>query len=471
MKKVKIVLTLLVAAGILAASIKGYGFVQAKYKEIQLRRAGKRDMSVTVQTGKVSRAHLDDVLTFNGDIQAMQSVDLQPKISGRLLKLELEDGTKIEEGVIVKKGQLIAQIDDRELKAQLANATAANAAAEASLSVAKANVISAEAGLLNAKASQEQRVAAHKSSAAATESAKAALDDKERELARQKNLLAKQATTQQNYDQAVTAFDKAEAEHRQAKAAALAAEAQIRAADAEIKQAQANLERYKANVQEAQAALLQANASLEQAKVSFSETKLYAPMNGVISKKNTDPGSMVSPTTTIATILDMAEVKVILSVPVNHLPRIVPGITKTRMRTTSMPGQNIDCKVEKIYPAVDVTTRTAQVELRIKNIMDKYNSYQLKQGMYATVEVLIESRTDVLAIDTALPIRNLNKNIVYRVNGDKVDAIDVKLGIRFANKVEILSGLKEGDEIVVVGQHRLTDGATIKKLHGNNLEM
>ncbi len=471
MQKVKGLVTLIVVIAIIGVSVIGYGKVNEKHKEAQMAKAGKRDMSVTVQIGKVGRAKLDEVLTFNGDIQAMQSVDLQPRISGRILKMELEDGSPVEEGVFVKKGQLIGCIDDRDLKAQLANSEAALAAAEASETVAKANVVSAEAAILNAKASHEQRIADHKSASAAVESAKAAAEDKQREMNRQKKLFEKQATTQQIYDQAVTANDQAEADLRKATAAMAAAEAQIRSADAAIKQAEANLQRYKANVMEAEAAKQQATANLEQARVNFSETKLYSPMNGVISKRHVDPGAMVSPTTTIMTILDMEVVKVLLSVPVNYLPSIVPGETKARMRTISLPGKDIDCTIEKIYPAIDISTRTAQVEIRIKNFKDKLNAYQLKDGMYATVEVLILSKPDVLAVDSALPIRNLTKNIIYRVKGDKVEAVDVKLGIRFNSMVEILSGLNEGDEIVVVGQHRLTDGAAIKVLPGNNLEM
>ena len=471
MQKVKGLLTLVVVIAIIGGSFVGYKVVNEKHKEAQMEKAGKRDMSVTVQTGKVGRSKLDEVLTFNGDIQAMQSVELQPRISGRILKLELEDGTPVEEGVFVKKGQFIGFIDDRDLKAQLANAEAAVAAAEASETVASANVINAEAAILNAKASHEQRVADHKSTAAAVESAKAGAADKQRELQRQKNLFEKQAATQQAYDQAVTANDQAEADLRKATAAMAAAEAQIRSAEAAIKQAEANLQRYKANVLEAEAAKQQAKANLEQARVNFSETKLYSPMNGVVSKRHVDPGAMVSPTTTILTILDMEIVKVLLSVPVNYLPSIVPGETKARMRTISLPGKEIDCTIEKIYPAIDISTRTALVEIRIKNFLDKLNAYQLKDGMYATVEVLILSKPDVLAVDSALPIRNLTKNIIYRVKGDTVEAVDVKLGIRFNSMVEILSGLEEGDEIVVVGQHRLTDGATIKILPGNNLEM
>lgn len=465
------IITIVLVIAILSGSIWAMFHIQNKYKEAQKKKVGPRNLAVTVQTGTVQRHRIDEVLTFNGDIQPMQTVDLQPKISGRLLTLALKDGTPVEEGTKVKKGELIARFDDRELKAQLANAQAAMAAAKAAQAATMADQASYQAGILNAKATLEQRLAAKSSAEAATTSAKAAKTDKERELARQKNLLQNQATTQQNYDQAMTAFDQAEAALTQAEASELAAAAQVKSAEAAILQSEAALERCQASLQQAEAAQQQAAASLLQAEVVLSETEIFAPMDGIVTRKYTDPGSMLSPSTTIVTIMAMEEVKVLLFIPVNHLPRIKPGQTQARMRTPSLPGEVINCSVAKVYPAIDINTRTAQVEMRVQNRVNDYGSYKLKPGMYATVEVLIESRENVIAIDSALPIRSLDRNIVYVANGkEQVTAVNVKLGTRFESKVEVLAGLQEGDEVVVVGQHRLTDGALIKRLQGNNLD-
>ncbi len=469
--KITGIFTIIAVIAILGICIFGYQIVTQKRKEAQKQKEGVRDTAVSVQTSRVTRSRIDNILTFNGDIQAIQSVDVQPKISGRLLTLAVDGKQRVEEGTFVKAGQLIATIDDRELSAQLANAEAKLAAEKAALAAAQADVGSGEAGILNAKATLEQRKASLASSAAAMDSAQATFTDKEREKARQKGLLEKEATTQQNYDKAATEYDQAVAALNQAKAAQLAEEAQVRSAEAAIQQAEATLTRSKASVQQAQAAVMQAEASLQQTQVNLAETKLYSPMDGVVSSKYMDPGSMVSPTTPVVTIMDMAEVKVIISVPVNQLPLIIPGKTKANLRTVSLPGENIPCTVAKIYPAIETVTRTAQVELRIPNTKDDFGGYRLKHGMYATVEILIESRPDVLAVDISLPIRNLKKQIVFVCEGDKVRAADVKLGVRFGDKVEVLDGLSEGEEIVVVGQHRLTDGSVIKRIEGNRLDI
>ncbi|MBR0458001.1 MAG: efflux RND transporter periplasmic adaptor subunit [Victivallales bacterium] len=472
-KKVVNLVTGAIVVIILIGSGYGYAKISKWRGEQQKKRSGKRDRAVTVQIGKVSRTTIDQVMTFNGDVEAMHTVALQPKISGRLLTLALEDGTPVSEGVPVKKGQLIGLIDSRELKAKLDNAMASISSAKANIAVAKANLGSADAGLLNAQAVLQQRIANHKSAAAAADSAKASLEEKLRELARQKMLFEQQATTQQNYDRAVTAYDQAQADMRQALATQTSAQAQISSAEADIQQAKANQARYQASVQQAEADLEEAYADKEQAEVNYSETRLYAPMDGIVTAKNTDPGSMVSPTTSVVTIMSMEKVKVLLSIPVNHLAMLAPGKTTAILTTISMPDKKIPCTINKIYPAVNIDTRTAQVELVISNEKDQYGEYILKPGMYASVDVLIQSRENVVAIPTALPVRNLNRELVFRVNAthDKVEAVAVKLGVRFGENVEVLDGLSEGEEIVIVGQHRLTDGSSIHVLEGNNLDL
>ncbi len=414
--KLKNLVTLVGVIGILV--LGGVGFMLIRgYRATSLEeKAGRRDMSVAVQVKKVGRAKLDEIVSFNGDIQALQNVELKPRISGRLLTLALEDGTLVEEGTRVQKGQLIGTIDDRDLKAALDSAIAAKSVADAAVAVAKASVRVAEVSL----------------------------EDKKREMNRQERLLEQKSTTSQTYDLALTAYQEAEA----------------------------NLERSKAALVEAQSAYQQATANEEMAQVNFSETKLYSPMNGIVSRKYVDPGAMVSPTTSIVTIEDIDVVKVLLSVPVVHLPRIVPGVTTATMQTVSLPGKEIPCVMEKVYPAIDMATRTASVELRIENKLDERGAYQLLPGMFSTVHVTLQSKPDALALASAIPIRNLERNVVYRVKEDNtVEGVDVKLGVRYKDMVEILDGLSEGDTIVVVGQHRLTDGASIRIIEGNNLAM
>lgn len=436
--KLSLGVTLLLVVVILGGAGYGAKWFIARQQEQAKASQSKRDDAVTVSTAMVTTANLKTILTFNGDIEALQTVRLQPKVAGRLLKLELEDGTPVEEGVVVQKGQLIGQLDDREYVAQLDSAKAQVAAAEAALAVAKAGL--------------EEEKANYASCRAATDNAQANYDDKEREQKRMAGLVASSAATQQSLDQANTALAQASAQLNQATSNVQGALAKIASAEADI--------------QRAEASLLQAQATLETAELNLAETKIYSPMRGAVSAKLVDPGVMLSSSTPIVAIVSMATVKVVVAVPVNHLSRVIPGKTHATLTTPALPGREIDCVVEKIYPAVDTVTRTAQVEFRVKNERDEATrSFQLRPGMYASVAILLEERNDVVAIDLSLPVRNLDRSLVFVCQGDTVKAVPVKLGTTFQGLVEVLEGLQPGDEIVVQGQHRLTDGSKIRRIH------
>lgn len=436
MKKPSSALTLPIVAVILVASVAVMKWVSGKHDAAARNRAGARDAAVSVRTAKVGRADIDNILVFNGDIEALRSVELQPKISGRLQKLELPDGRAVEEGISVKAGALIAQIDDREYNFQLG-------AARAKKSAARAAEFSAEASL-------NQRQAAVAAAKAATANSQANYNGKLRELERQQKLFASNATTSQSVDLAQTEFEQAEAELSKAKANEQSAEAEIETA--------------KAAIQQAIAATFQAASALEEAELNFAETRIYAPMDCVVSEKYTDPGTMLSSSTPIVKLVAMDTVKAMISVPVNQLEKITPGKTKATLTAAGL-AQPIECTIGKIYPTVNLATRTAQVEIRVTNPQDEAGNFVLRPGMYVSVSVLLEQRQDVVAIDVSLPIRNLTRHIVYVCNGDTVTARPVTLGGSFGDLVEVVSGLDEGEEIVVQGQHRLTDGSQIRRVN------
>lgn len=395
------------------------------------------DNAMAVRTARVGRTDIGNTLTFNGDIEAMRTVQLQPKVAGRLLSLELEDGTPVEEGVRVGKGVRLAQLDDRECHAQLSSAKAARSAAAATLEVSRAALA--------------QKKAARLASQAATASSQANYDDKERELKRQESLVSRNASTSQNLDLARTAFAQAGAELKRCQADESAAQAAVLSAEAAISQSEAALE--------------QSEAKLEEAQLNFDETRLYSPMDGVVSVKHVDPGAMVGVGTAIVTIVSMDTVKVLLSVPVNHLSKVVPGQTRAVLRADTIPGQAIECRIDRIYPSVDPSTRTAKVELRLPNPREGgAGPHLLRDGMFASVDLLLEDHRNAVAIGQDLPVRVLDKHIVYVCDGDQVRAVPVELGLRSGGLVEVLSGLDEGDEIVVQGSHRLTDGSRIHRI-------
>ena len=422
MKRTSLFRVALGAVIILGVSFWGARRISATREEAQRKQAGPRSAAVPVRTDRVALGEVRNVLTFNGDVEPMRSVDLQAKVAGRLLALELEDGTPVEEGTPVKKGQRIALLDGREYHA-------AHSAAKAAVSVAQASLASARAVVLQRQASLA--------------SAQANLEDKQREFQRMSGLVAQQAGTQQSLDQATTALAQAQAEKQ-------AAQAQVEAGEAALEQAQATLE--------------QAQAEEEKANLDVQETMVCAPMDGVVSRRHLDPGVQVTASTPLVTILAMDTVKVVISVPVNRLSQVVPGTTQATLRSPANPQEVVTWLVEKIYPAVDTVTRTAQVELRVPNRRREDGTYPFLPGMYATVEPLLEVKEGIVTVDGSLPIRNVDRQLVFVCQGDTVRAVPVTLGLATGGQVEVLEGLHAGDEVVVQGQHRLTDGSVIRRI-------
>lgn len=197
----KALIWIIVLVAILYGGYRGFRYVQAR-KEAAKVAAGQqaRSAPVKVAVEQVQRGDIRSVVWVTGEVRPLNSVEVVPKIAGRLQRLRRPDGELIEEGVMVKKGEIVAVIEHAQLEAAVRSA-------EAALEVARA----------------------------AHETAKVNLSDARREKQRWENLRKQGSGTELQYDQAMTAFERAEAQVKQA-------ESQVAQAQAALKQAQVNLE-------------------------------------------------------------------------------------------------------------------------------------------------------------------------------------------------------------------------------------
>jgi RND family efflux transporter MFP subunit len=262
---------------------------------------------------------------------------------------------------------------------------------------------------------------------AGIQAAQAAHADTQRERKRAENLLAQGSATEQARDRAATADDRAAAAVAQAKA-------------------QAD----------------QARAALLSAEVLRAEAVLRAPFDGVVAAKYADPGALVTPSTPLLRIVS-GELRILAAVPTRHLPALASGRATAAISVDVWPDRLFPADIRTVFPEVNEATRTATVELRVPAAPAGGNNPPLKPGMYATLRIVLETRENVLAVPADAVIRVRERNLVYLARDDgKAESRDVALGLREAERVEIVDGLKEGDRIVVSGQQRLTDGASIE---------
>ena len=205
------------------------------------------------------------------------------------------------------------------------------------------------------------------------------------------------------------------------------------------------------------AALVEAEGGLAAAELQLEECVVRAPMDGAVSSKKLHPGAMVSAASEIFTIVATDPLRALFEVPTTALPLLRPGETKVRVTVDAYPDEPADLVVEEAYPAADPATRTVTVRALLPNPDGKF-----RPGMYATGAFALDERADVLVVPFEAVLRIRERHCVYKVAGGKAVLADVETGLRHDDVVEIVSGLSDGDEIVVDGLHRLADGASIR---------
>ena len=187
-------------------------------------------------------------------------------------------------------------------------------------------------------------------------------------------------------------------------------------------------------------------------------TQLFAPMSGVVTARNYDNGDMYAGTP-ILTIEKTNPVKVIMNVSEIHYKSIKKG-QSVDLVLDSYEGENFTGKVTTISPSIDITTHTFPVEVTINNPQQK-----VRPGMFARVTVNYGSQSHVLVPDEAL-VKQIGAGdryvYVYNTKTSTVSYNKVELGKHIGTKYEILSGVEDGQQVVIAGQARLAEGKKVK---------
>ncbi|HEY6914154.1 MAG TPA: efflux RND transporter periplasmic adaptor subunit [Paludibacter sp.] len=211
-----------------------------------------------------------------------------------------------------------------------------------------------------------------------------------------------------------------------------------------------------ASQQDLDNAKLQLDVAQTNLKNLTENTFLLSPISGVITARNYDNGDMYGGQMPVLSVMNINPVKLLINVSESYYSQVKVGMP-INIKFDVFDGQNFQGKVSLIYPTIDERTRTFSVEVKLNN-----NNNKVRPGMFAHVIFEFGKVKRVVAPDKAIVKQaGSGAKYVYAYNEGKVEYKQVEVGRRVDSDYEILSGLSAGEQIVVAGQAKLVDGATV----------
>jgi RND family efflux transporter MFP subunit len=240
----------------------------------------------------------------------------------------------------------------------------------------------------------------------------------------------------------------------------------VMAAQVNYDKAQADLNRYEAllkdksipeaQVEAARFGLKAAEAQLITAKRQLADTKVTAPFSGVINSKNIEVGAMLQIGTAVASLIDINNLKVKVSLAEKEVFKIKRG-DKVSITTDVYTGYSFDGVVDVIGAKGD-EAHNYPVEIMLQN---NDSSHPLKAGMFCKVSFGNLPSRNMVAIPREALVGSAKQPQVYVINQDKAQLKDIVLGSESGTYIEVLKGLEKGEQVIVNGQINLNDGMAV----------
>lgn len=373
-----------------------------------------------MKTAPVVRLPVAPTLELPGTALAWRQVTVGASEAGRVT-----ERVKGWFSAAVEEGDVLVRLDDRRARARLR-------AAEARTRSARERYAEAQAG------ERPERVAEAR---ADLRRAQAASKEADRNLQRIRDLRSRSAATQAQLDQAERASEVAREE--------------TRAASSRLDRILAGTRSEQLRQQEADWHMAQAEEEL--ARIALGDHQIRAPFSGYVDKIHMEVGSWLDVGESVVDMVDLRSLDVTVLVPEDRVHRVPVG-AEARCRFPSV-GTTLERTgtVVSVGPLADLRGRTVPVLVRVQN-----PEHRLRAGMSARVEVPLEKprpRT-LVPKDAVLRALGAPPRVVLVVDG-KAESRVVELGNAYQEKIEILSGVTPGDQVVVRGNERLQPGQEV----------
>ena len=237
------------------------------------------------------------------------------------------------------------------------------------------------------------------------------------------------------------------------------------AADVNYEKAKKDLERYRVMMKEKSVSDAQfegirlaykaAEAQYIVARRQFNDTRIKSPINGIVTSRPYDIGTMVQNNTVVANVVDISRLKVKLNVAEEDVFKMKVGDT-VAVTTDVYPGVTFHGTIATISDKAD-DAHTYPVEIALPN----NSQHPLKAGMFASVSFVAIKPTQSLSIPREALLGSTKDARVYVVRGSTAYLRTITIGGEYDTRLSVRSGLAEGDTIVVNGQNNLKDSTTV----------
>ena len=198
-------------------------------------------------------------------------------------------------------------------------------------------------------------------------------------------------------------------------------------------------------------------AAVALAKAQLEKTAILAPFDGMIGLRNVSVGDYVSPGTDLVPIDSIDPLQVDFRIPEQYLSQVQPGLSLT-LSFDALPGVTRQGRVGAISPQVDVGGRSILLRANVPN-----QDGTLRPGMFARVQLQFSDDTGLVVPEAAI-FSSGDEQYVYKLDGERVQRIAVKIIQRREGQVEVSGPLAETDQVVVAGLQKISDGAAVRVL-------
>lgn len=191
-------------------------------------------------------------------------------------------------------------------------------------------------------------------------------------------------------------------------------------------------------------------------------TNLRSPISGVVTSRNYDQGDMYVMGQPLFTVQQIVPVKLLVPVSETDYSKVNPGQTVS-VQADALPGKSFSGKIVRIHPTMDASTHTFNAEVQVQN-----SSRELRPGMYTRVLLNLGSTENIVIPDAAVvKQQGSGQRFAFVLDQDNfAQQKEVTLGRHFDGKYEVVSGLSEGESVVVKGAATLKPGQKVEILNG-----